>query len=287
MTHDFASTAVEYLTAGWLPFPITVRGAKSPPPNGVTGRTGTPPSAADVYEWLDMYPRGHNIGLRMPETVIGIDVDHYGDKNGAATLSAAIQKWGPLPPTWRSSARDWPSGIWFYRVPAGLHWNDLGPAIELIKPIHRYAVVWPSTNPKADDAPYRWHEPYGDQGDDRPVDYIPRVDELPWLPDPWIDGLTDGRRLDDEVASAAVDSSEADAWLTEHAEPGSCPRVTGAARRILARLQSRHRPRQPQPTSHVGPPRRTRPPRRQPTNSPQSVKRSSASPPPTDAATTP
>ena len=119
-----------------------------------------------------MHPPGHNIGLRMPENVIGIDVDHYDDKNGAATLSAAIEKWGTSPTPGAVSARDWPSGILFYRVPAGLHWNDLGPAVELIKPVHRYAVVWPSTNPKADGAPYRWYAPRSD--DDQPADRIPR-----------------------------------------------------------------------------------------------------------------
>lgn len=237
MPDDYTTTAPTYLSLGWLPFPLPP-GKKIPPPGGVTGRVGTPPSGPDVYEWCELAPRGANIGLRMPEIVIGIDVDQYDDKNGAATLLEHIKRLVPLPPTWRSSARDWPSGIWFYRVPAGLAFPEgLGDGIELIRCIHRYAVVWPSTNPKTG-TQYRWYRPLDDDtSGEEEADRPPRVDELPYLPDEWIEDLT-GWRTDTEIASAALDANEAGAWLDDHDEPGTCPRVTGRAAHIIDAIRA-------------------------------------------------
>jgi hypothetical protein len=56
----------------------------------------------------------------------------------------------------------------------------LGPSIEAIQHHHRYAVVAPSV---VEGRPYRWYAPDGQRGG-RP----PRVDELAWLPDAWLDG---------------------------------------------------------------------------------------------------
>lgn len=236
MTADYSTTAPDYLSSGWLPFPLPP-GEKSPPPRGVTGRIGTPPSGPDVYEWCEQVPAGSNLGVLLTPDVIGIDVDHYGDKTGAATLVEHIQQWGPLPPTVRSSARDWPSGIWFYRVPPGLAFPErLGPAVELIRSTHRYAVVWPSIHPSG--AVYRWHEPFGTDGEDVVLaeGVIPRVAELAELPAAWVEGLTGGR-LDAEAATEAVGGEEAAAWLSEHDESGACPRVAGATQKIVSAIR--------------------------------------------------
>ncbi len=47
---------------------------------------------------------GGNVGLRLPECVLGIDVDAYAGKSGAATLAEAEARLGALPLTWRSTA---------------------------------------------------------------------------------------------------------------------------------------------------------------------------------------
>lgn len=188
----FARAAHIYRQAGWHgTLPLGSRpGVKYPPPSGWTGHGAPYPSAADVAAWSETHG-DRNIGLRMPPSVIGLDVDDYGDKTGAATLAQLELNFGPLPPTWVSSARPAPSGIRFYRVPherAGvINWpGEAGKFIEIIQPGHRYAVVWPSTNPEAAGAEYRWRHENGDHYD--PTD-VPGPDDLPTLPVRWIEGL--------------------------------------------------------------------------------------------------
>lgn len=178
----FASSWRAYHESGWtgvLPLPP---GAKTPPPDGTTGTRGRDPSVETLETWERTRGDG-NVALRMPPGVVGIDVDAYGSKVGGETLAALEAAYGALPPTWRSSARPGTvSGIRFYRVPPGTRFSGgLGRHIDVIQHHHRYAVVWPSTNPAADGAPYRWHGPDGE-----PADRVPRVDELAELPPTWL-----------------------------------------------------------------------------------------------------
>lgn len=181
-----------YLDAGWtcvLPVPID---AKFPPPAGYTGYDGANTSPEQVDAWRDSHA-SHAVALRMPPGVIGIDVDHYDKtsgtgkvvtKRGGDTLAEYEAKWGTLPPTWRSSARELPSGIRLYRVPAGtVCATVLGDAIEIIQHHHRYAVVAPSPHPAGT---YAWISSAGDRGS-----VVPRPDELPELPPRWVAGLTE------------------------------------------------------------------------------------------------
>ena len=64
---------------------------------------------------------GSNLGLRVNYGQIGIDVDAYDAKTGGRTLVEAESRWGPLPPTYRSSSRidDDVSGIRVW-VPVGV-----------------------------------------------------------------------------------------------------------------------------------------------------------------------
>ncbi len=151
----YAEAAMTYLSRGWAPIPLAP-GTKSPPPAGWTGYDAPVPSGADVAEWSANGHGGGNVALRMPETVIGIDVDSYGGKPGAETLAEAEARLGPLPPTPVSTSRDdGVSGIRFYSVPAGRCWADvLGPGVEIIHHGHRYAVVAPSIHPEG--RPYGW-----------------------------------------------------------------------------------------------------------------------------------
>jgi hypothetical protein len=95
-------------------------------------------------------------GNRLYYGQIGIDTDAYEPKTGGRTLKVAESRWGPLPPTYRSSSRleDEVSGIRVFRVPVGvffrsvIQFKDLGIGdIEIIQPHHRVVIAWPSIHP--------------------------------------------------------------------------------------------------------------------------------------------
>lgn len=158
-----------------------------------TGHNGIDPSGADIAAWSEQYRDG-NLCLRVPNNdqiaVVGIDVDHYGAKAGGATLAEAIRRWGPLPAAPRSTSRadDLVSGIRLFRVPPGtmlenrINFDELNLGdIEICQRHHRYVIAWPSIHPEGRE--YWWRNDAGQ------LIGIPAVDDLPWLPPRWIDGL--------------------------------------------------------------------------------------------------
>jgi DNA polymerase I-like protein with 3'-5' exonuclease and polymerase domains len=209
MSRPFADSVADYARAGWpciLPVPVE---AKSPPPVGYTGADGADTDPMTLVQWATSHG-DWSVALRMPDGVIGIDVDHYAkggvQKRGGDSLAEHEQMWGPLPPTWRSSARDLPSGIRFYRAPAQRYATKLGQSIEIIQRHHRYAVVAPSWH-TAVGAPYRWYGPDGE-----PCEYPPKVDELPELPPAWVEGLREGAT---EAGPAAAEPARGARMLAE------------------------------------------------------------------------
>ena len=189
----YGSRALAYYQAGFSPIPLPAR-AKSPVPEGWTGHAGKWPAQGDVAELILTQPTS-NVGLRLPENVIGIDVDAYDGKQGAETLAAKVAEWGELPATWRSSARgnDNPSGIRYFRVPEGLRWpGAVGAGVEIVRFAHRYAVAPPSIHPNGN--VYEWVDRLGDG-------IGPNVVDLPELPEAWVQGLTGGLAAGDVVLS--------------------------------------------------------------------------------------
>lgn len=185
----YADAAQTYWDRGWRGVLPLNRGTKWPPPKTFTGYDGVDPSYADVLQWSELYPSG-NLCLRLPDGVIGIDVDAYGAKTGAAAFAEAVNRWGPLPEGPQSTSRydDPVSGLRLYRVPPGtlletvIVFPELSVGdIEVIQPHHRYVVCWPSIHPE--DRPYQWRDSTGE-----PL-AVPAVDELPELPQTWLDGL--------------------------------------------------------------------------------------------------
>lgn len=231
----YRDAAQTYRNAGWrgvLPIPYRTKKMKA---TGWTGHRGEWPSAADVQAWCDSDAAdegGGNIALRLPPDVIGIDVDDYGDKHGGADLAQAVGRWGELPPTWKSTARDdGTSGIRLYRAPEGLRWpGQVGPSIEIIQTAHRYAVVWPSLHPEG--RVYRWYRPDG-MASLAP----PRVGELPELPETWIVGLTGGE-LAEDVVFADMGQSAVFAWITEHGAGEPCRAMRRTADSLLEELRT-------------------------------------------------
>lgn len=202
----YAEAQPVYLLAGWpsvLPLPS---GKKQTPPKGFTGRTGIDPDGEQHRQWLANQPHG-NVALRMPYSVIGIDVDAYGSKRGQQTLADRERKWGQLPATWRSTSRtdDPVSGIRYFRVPVDRHWRDVGPDVETIWWGHRYSLVWPSTHPDTG-ATYSW------RGPDGLLSEPPAVAELPQLPKAWVDGLTREPAQRRASHSAALPPERTNSW---------------------------------------------------------------------------
>lgn len=210
----FAGSITGYFRAGWpaiLPVPPET---KFPPPVGFTGDGGTDTSAEQLTEWATNGLAGHSVALRMPDGVIGIDVDDYvkGDvvKAGARTLAGYVSQWGPLPDTWCSTARGddtgpGPSGIRFFRVPPGRYATHLGADIEIIQRHHRYAVVAPSLHHAARGV-YRWYRP---QGSAAGAGEVPGPEQLAELPQRWVEGLRAGAT---EAGPAAAGRGEGE-WM--------------------------------------------------------------------------
>lgn len=218
-----------YAEAGWpgvVPILTTYKGqptdGKFPPPAGYTGKAGVYPTRDQMTAWASRPDLFGNIALRAPDDVIGLDCDAYGDKHGDQTMLNCIEAWGELPPTWRSSSREldpdemagWDSGIFWYRVPAGLHWLSKLPGgdVEVIQHGHRYAVVWPSVHPSV--RQYRWWNLDADDSDPDtalPDGTVPRPSDFPDLPAGWVDGLN----VAQVDTASAVDLGEAAGWLTE------------------------------------------------------------------------
>lgn len=270
----FGRAARIYRAAGWLgTLPLgRAPGKKGPPLTGFTGHGAPYPDGGDVGTWLSSPLAAHNIGLRMPEGVIGLDIDAgYSKvengvevvKRGEDTLRELEARFGPLPPTWVSSARPAPSGIRFYRVPTELdgrpiNWpGEAGKFIEIIQPGHRYAVVWPSTNPDAGGAPYRWwHEGYqvfaavgevpvvgsGKYGSEYGVELREDPERLlAQLPDTWVRGLA---LAYDRAEKADVGDGTLSAWWAQIRSGDPCPVVATVTARTVATLRdvdgSRH-----------------------------------------------
>src|SRR5690242_2430939 len=189
----YANSVNLYTEFGWrgvLPLPHM---KKMTPPSGFTGmvNTGIYPTDHQIHVWA--HNSNSNVALRLPENVIGIDVDHYEkkgvEKDGADQLAELEAQLGALPATWRSTSRGYanPSGIRFYRVPSGLLWPSKTGFIDFVQHNYRYAVVWPSevvNESTGEVRQYRWYGPVGQESEG-----VPKVEELPELPQAWVDHL--------------------------------------------------------------------------------------------------
>jgi hypothetical protein len=215
---------LQYWDAGWrgiLPLPY---GQKSYPPKGWTGHDGVDTSFPDCLTFLE--DGQQNICLRMPANVVGVDVDHYGDKTGGDTLTQLVEKFGALPPTIMSTSRDdGISGIRLYQIPAGSVLPSKLDGIEFVQRHHRYAVVWPSIHPSG--RTYQWI----DERTGKPCD-IPNIADLPELPARWVNGLvTDAK---EHAVKANINNDQAANILAQMPQGDPCQHMTQAAGKALA-----------------------------------------------------
>lgn len=200
------SDAVRYSDNGWHPIPLPAH-AKFPPPDNTTGYAGTDltPEQVAAADWSG------NIAVRMPDDVIGIDVDAY--HGGKTTITDLESRHGALPATWMShSNRGDGSGIRFFRVQPGHAWITGLPGVEIIQRSHRYAVVWPSIHPLG--TPYEWRDERDAFAENLFGDDLPQLDDLPFLPVPWHDALS--LPAGSRTHTRAADATEAKTFLNTH-----------------------------------------------------------------------
>lgn len=225
MSNPFKEAAQEYFDKGWSPVPLPYQ-KKANPPSGYTGRAATKTvDQTTLDKWLKSNtPR--NIAIRIPDDVIGIDVDNYEGHGGAETLAALEAEHGVLPGTCLVTSRDdGISGIRLYRVPSGVSWSGkYGPGIDIIQSGHRYAVVWPSVHPSG--RTYRWRD-----------NQVPGYSDLPDLPESLVNALSQGP-VGEVLAAADITTTEAQDWL--NALPGGryCWEVYGLVEKMRDDIQS-------------------------------------------------
>lgn len=228
----YGAAANGLFAAGWRGILLLPPNQKAPPPTGQTGAGGTWPSGADVWATAEEHPEG-NVGIRLPPTVLGLDVDNYAGKAGGHTWVTAQQRHGELPPTWYTTSRaDGLSGIRLYKVTPGMHWpGEIGPGVDLIQVRHRYIVAPPSVHPGG--GVYRWcHD------DGRAHVEMPAPDQLPPLPDGWVAALTGGRLAVDTVKVQPDDADSVGWYTSEQNNRQPCGRVRTAAARAVAGLRT-------------------------------------------------
>lgn len=186
-----------------------------------------------------------NIALRMPPNLLGIDVDAYSGKDGAATLAAASAAWGELPATWISTSRtDGVSGIRLFRVPEGLAWpgglTQFGGGIELCRWDHRYVIVAPSIHDETANQ-YHWYAPDGTVTTSVAVldgDWeFPALEELPELPAAWVTGLTAGKKWEDHPEED-LDPVEVQQWILDRPDGNPCAKMQRTLDSWMARVSA-------------------------------------------------
>jgi bifunctional DNA primase/polymerase-like protein len=222
-----------YLDAGWLDLVPIIRGGnadKHPAVPGRTGRNAKRASDEALRSWARKFA-AYNIAIVLPMYVLGLDVDHYGDKRGGDTLEA-LSKWlGPLPLTAVSTARDdGISGIRLFRIPASyliMNWRGVaGPDIDVITWYERYVICAPSVH--ATGRQYRWFM----RGLDGEPGGVPCPDELPMLPEAWCEFLT----TSSSNGRFRAHDGNAREWMEDYGDGEMCPVMSDLAPKWLARV---------------------------------------------------
>lgn len=199
-----------YFEAGFSPLPAIGKLLY------VTGYSGRYPIAPleQVEHWIRTIG-DRNIALRLPKSVIGIDIDAY--KSDLIKLKELEHYLGKLPPTWNSDSRGGEGGKLLYRVPEFDKWKSNINGITIIQHTHRYIMAFPSHN-KESNSRYRW---YMGLGGAEVLDYeIPEIRDLTILPSGWI------RELKKEEVTNQYDNTNTDLYLSDldiFADGPMCP----------------------------------------------------------------
>lgn len=176
----YQATAQALMLSGWTVLPLPTA-AKFPPPQGYTGSEAIEvEEELALGEWMET---GGNLALRLPDGVIGLDVDAY--KDGGETFKALIASLGALPETAiiTSQASLDLGGTYLFSVPSGTRLRGSHGSVDIIQSHHRYVVAPPSIHPSG--RIYRWVSSSGLE-----LPWLPEPDSFPTLPDAWLKFLS-------------------------------------------------------------------------------------------------
>lgn len=212
----FVAAADEWLEAGWNPFPAYHTKEKSKAPCvpkwyvddvkfSVIGHDAVDVTPKLLAGWKKEYPNAQ-LGIRLPRSVLGIDVDMYDGKGGRERLRDLVATYGPLDATWVSTSRSDGSGIYLFAVDDSRNFpNDLGHGIELIRACSRFMLAAPSTHPKTGNR-------YGFLRPDNQfvLDEFPAVSDIPPLREAWAAGLAQEVR---QRRAVIVQAGDVRSWI--------------------------------------------------------------------------
>ena len=164
-------------------------------------------SAADVHDWASNGRASSNIANRLPETVLGLDLDNYDGKPGLETMLDGFERLGSLPQTQCSTSRtDGASGIRFYRCRLVVDGPTCSVSVSRSStPATGMPWLPRRCTPRA--ATSFWLGPDGER-----VVEPPAVDDLPDLPPDWVaeldevDGAERAQQADVDGAERVVGS---------------------------------------------------------------------------------
>lgn len=232
---QFIAWALAWRKAGYPPLMLGRENGKKLLVKHITGYSPHDATETEIRSWPQAFEKQNsvNLGIRCPVGVVAIDFDAYDGKRGLTTLAECTARWGPLPPTYMSTARDDGSGIRWYHVPVG--WVGHDPKapdgsdgnVELIQRHHRYACVPPSEHANGSD--YRL---YGPGGDEITPGILPPPPELPELPQSWRDGLAASARAVGERLTADDVTGWLDAYDGDDYPHGLAQVITGLQNKL-------------------------------------------------------
>lgn len=186
MQSYYPAIAADLISKGWQVVwaKQNKRGEWAPLP-GTTGSSSAFPTNLEMPDAATA-----RIAFRPPEIVKVLDVDHYAEKLGRHTIERAEEELGELPLTWKVTSRgaDDKGGRYLFRyegpdikdsVLQAFADPDTGATcVDIVRTQHRFSWAPGDINPKNGEL-VQCFDPAGNSC------AMPRVEEIPWLPEPW------------------------------------------------------------------------------------------------------
>lgn len=202
---EYGDYGLVYWEKGFKAFPAQ---NKKPLVSKATGHDGEI-TIEKVLAWVQDYSyRFAHVSLRA-EGWIGIDVDNYDGKQGAKQLEELEERLGVLPDTYTSTSRGAfsESRQYIYRVPDDTpRKSKAAKDIEIIQRCHRNTAAYPTYHRKTGQV-YRWYNPDGTLANE-----IPRLEDIPFLPEPWLDYLARGSGHDGDYGTHDLFQGDLTPW---------------------------------------------------------------------------
>lgn len=202
----YGEYALAYWENGLKAFPAV---DKRPLVSGATGHRGEI-TLEKISAWIqDPSYNLAQVSLRA-EGWVSLDVDNYDGKQGASQLERLESDLGVLPDTYSSTARGQfsKSRQYFYRVPDDTpRKSRVAKDIEVVQRCHRNAAVHPTFHRKTGEI-YYWYLPDGSTATG-----LPRLEDFPLMPLPWLDFLARSRHPEGEFSSRELSQQDLTTWV--------------------------------------------------------------------------